>query len=393
MQYAIAEKMQQQPHELPPTPLPSLSVGKLFEKAFHDKLLPDVTLRAFEREYKAHRIVLIAHSAYFEKKFCNWDHREPVQEDVQDAKVAKKNAGRKNKLQRTSLAKDVAAGSSTEVQGAPSNNNHNNSVGHNVYDVPVGDDITLTGFEFVLQALYYSDKMVLTADNIKEVLCSAQYFEVKELEQQCVRFILGNLTPDNLLGWYHWAKDSSHPEDVQSGIVQGCHTLLSISMPTNFETWKPVIAQLDRAFMADLLKSSTLAVQDEYERFQLAKKTAELLDANMPFTQVTQAGSSYPNTRHGEHMACSSNIVTTMHHASMLSAAHCHVLLLHATTVPTTHAANYFEPFLASVCTHPCVHMPLCVQRGNAYKPTEETTPSNSSSPHQHNSRHNHSRG
>ncbi len=50
---------------------------------------------------------------------------------------------------------------------------------------------------------------------------------------------------------FRWAQESGDPE-IQATIASACRTQMALRLPLNFESWRNIVAQLDREFMAEV---------------------------------------------------------------------------------------------------------------------------------------------
>jgi hypothetical protein len=138
------------------------TAASLFLKGYVDKQCPDVILRAWGKDYAAHKILLLSQSEYFEKQLSSYPD-----------------------------GLDKSQGS-THLSGADSDIHKDRPCPSGHGDIPVvdsafGDDVTKKGFEFVLEYLYCSSALKLCSENVLEVLSSALFFQVSNLVCTWVR--------------------------------------------------------------------------------------------------------------------------------------------------------------------------------------------------------------
>ncbi|GLC49318.1 hypothetical protein PLESTB_000206200 [Pleodorina starrii] len=210
----------------------------LYSTAYTERLCPDVVLRAFGKAYPAHRVILASQSAYF-ATLLRWVSWQPA-------------AG---------AGQGAAAGA--EWPGLP------------CHELVLGEDVTQSGFEWILEYFYASPHVAVTSDNAFDVLATAHYLGVTAVQTACVEFLAQHLDPHNLAACLQWATRADHGE-ASDLLVASCRRLLALRLPRNLAAWAPALVHIEPRTLLDIMSSDHLAVPTEYDRYELVKEVAKI---------------------------------------------------------------------------------------------------------------------
>ncbi|KAG2497113.1 hypothetical protein HYH03_004704 [Edaphochlamys debaryana] len=216
---------------------PAVYADAVFETAWRSRRFPDICLRAFGQSYALHRVILASQSSYF-ATLLRWVELNPT------GRVA-------------------GAGDGQEDAGLPA------------HDLLLGEDVTQRGFEWILEYFYASPNSTIGSDNAFDVLAAAHYLGVTAVQSACVEFLSQHLDPTNLTACLAWATRADHGE-ASDMLSAACRRVLALRLPRNLPAWAPALPHIEPRTLLDILASDDLAVQSEYDRYQLVKEVSGL---------------------------------------------------------------------------------------------------------------------
>ena len=226
----------------PPTPLRNSIEDHLYQRGYLNGVCSDISIRAFNKSYALHRIIL-DRSPFFSSLFAGpWKDADiPILElDFSDPNI---------------------------TQGA---------------------------FDIAIQRLY-GHVIIPEEPLVSNLLATAAYLDLQDLVEECLTALLRTLNPNNVSKRYQFARGRQYYGEASEKIADACYTLLChAGSSMSHDQW----GGIPNDVAAEVLSSDAFFVEGEYERYCFTRdfikhRKAQENDEINPLEQVLISGIHY----------------------------------------------------------------------------------------------------
>ncbi|KAG1521777.1 hypothetical protein G6F52_006435 [Rhizopus delemar] len=124
--------------------------------------------------------------------------------------------------------------------------------------------INAESFQFVLEYLYGKiEEPRITADNVRQVLATCSYFQLMDVCGLCVEYILKTLNHQNVVNYLLFAD-----EQMVKGADRICDAIFTFLCREAYHMERDILAHLPLGWLEKIVESDAFWVPSEYERYQ-----------------------------------------------------------------------------------------------------------------------------